>query len=289
MSEENVTSATSAETLNESLLTFVKDLRQKDDIQIIEYLSNLFQVYGNELINAWCSNDKNKNKLVHLLTQFNKQDALCKFCSSLNINDQREKDGCTPLHIAAWTKNDDLIHLLLKIGGNPKIQNKYGETTEVRHILMLTTLIKVLLHTTYIFKFNSKETVKASKMSSNIVFLDLELTSVRKPNVNPKILEIAVIVTDSLFSELERYSCVISVPPESLVNLGDFHDNTFKSTETGGNGLYDDIQTSGIELKDAEKVILELIKRHCKEKSCKLAGFSIHCDREVRTVFLHIK
>ncbi len=49
----------------------------------------------------------------------------------------------------------------------------------------------------------------------------------------------------------------------------------------GGNGLFDDILASKTTKEEMESQLLELIKRHCPEKSCPLAGSSIHWDREV--------
>ncbi len=49
----------------------------------------------------------------------------------------------------------------------------------------------------------------------------------------------------------------------------------------GGNGLFDDVLASKTTKEEMESQLLELIKRHCPEKGCPLAGSSIHCDREV--------
>ena len=52
-------------------------------------------------------------------------------------------------------------------------------------------------------------------------------------------------------------------------------------TFLGGNGLFDDVLASKTTKEEMESQLLELIKRHCPEKSCPLAGSSIHADREV--------
>jgi oligoribonuclease len=49
----------------------------------------------------------------------------------------------------------------------------------------------------------------------------------------------------------------------------------------GGNGLFDDILASKTTKEEMERQLLELLKRHCPEKGCPLAGSSIHVDREV--------
>lgn len=61
----------------------------------------------------------------------------------------------------------------------------------------------------------------------------------------------------------------------------------------GGNGLFDDILASTTTKEEMDSQLLELIKRHCPEKACPLAGSSIHVGREVLrlripTVYNHL-
>lgn len=111
--------------------------------------------------------DKHKSKVIHILVSSNKPKSIRALAPFLNINEQRSSDKCTPLHIAAWTKNPELISLLVELGGDMSIENKYGECVE--------ELIKVRAH------------------RDNIVFLDLEMTGL--PSTNPHILEVAVVIT----------------------------------------------------------------------------------------------
>lgn len=49
----------------------------------------------------------------------------------------------------------------------------------------------------------------------------------------------------------------------------------------GGNGLFDDILASTTTKEEMDSQLLELMKRHCPEKACPLAGSSIHVYREI--------
>ena len=105
----------------------------------------------------------------------------------------------------------------------------------------------------------------------------LELTSLDDPHI----LECAVIVTDKNLNELERGHWVVHWEKNELDKLSDFHQNTFKSRDQGGNGLFDDCIASKTTKEEMEEQVLALLKRHCPNKGCPLAGSSIHWDREV--------
>jgi len=47
-----------------------------------------------------------------------------------NVNAQRQKDGCTALHLARYRHQEDIADLLLAHGADSAIQNKWGETPE---------------------------------------------------------------------------------------------------------------------------------------------------------------
>jgi oligoribonuclease len=66
--------------------------------------------------------------------------------------------------------------------------------------------------------------------------------------------------------------------------LSEWHQDHFKDVSSGGNGLFTDILTSKVTKKQMEDELLELLKRHCPEKACPLAGSSIHVDKEVLKV-----
>eukprot|EP01035_Chromulina_nebulosa_P065846 gene65846-90102_t len=130
--------------------------------------------------------------------------------STLALNEQRPKDGCTPLHLSAWTRNFDLTQLLLDLGADPTIKNNYGE--DCSQLAKLTTELP------------------------NIVFLDLELTALPS-DVNAKIIELAVVVTNSQLEELERKHWVITAPEAELQGMSAWGKTTFAAADQGGNGL----------------------------------------------------
>ena len=158
------------------------------------------------------------------------------------------------MHLSAWTRNFELTKLLLDLGADPSIKNSYGEDTN--QLAKLTTELP------------------------NIVFLDLELTALPS-DANAKIIEMAVVVTNSQLEELERKHWVITTPEVELQAMSAWAQKTFSAVDQGGNGLLADISISTTTGAEAESDLLTLLKRHCLEKRSPLAGFSVHCDREV--------
>jgi len=47
-----------------------------------------------------------------------------------NVNAQRQKDGCTALHLARYRHQEAIAGVLLVHGADSAIQNKWGETPE---------------------------------------------------------------------------------------------------------------------------------------------------------------
>lgn len=118
--------------------------------------------------------------------------------------------------------------------------------------------------------------------ASNIVFLDLELTALPS-EFNSKILEVAILITTKDFVELGRKQWCIHTPKKELKLLSSWHQQHFKSVNEGGNGLFDAVSGCS-EFSDLAYVtnqVLDMLSQHCPAKQCKLAGYSVHCDREV--------
>lgn len=121
---------------------------------------------------------------------------------------------------------------------------------------------------------------------NNIVFLDLELTALPS-QLSSKILEVAVLITTSTFEEITRDEWCIRTPRHELVLLSDWHQQHFKSRFKGGNGLFDDVLSpNSLDLATVTHQVLTLLTRYCPRGKCKLAGFSVHCDREI--LFRHM-
>ena len=242
---------------HESLSDFLlKDLKLKEDDEIITAVNNLISKYGIEEVITWRSTDKHAHTLIHVLVNYNKQQAIKALAVPLGqLNEQRASDRCTPLHLSAWKKNIELTELLLELGADPLIENKYGENT-----LKLQELVK---------------------RSKNICFLDLELTELPS-SVSSSILEVAVVITDENLVEIVRREWVVSKTEEELRQLGSWHQKTFNDIEKGGNGLFKAVLSdTALQLEQVAAGVFEFVKENCPEKSCSLAGFSVHCDREV--------
>lgn len=117
---------------------------------------------------------------------------------------------------------------------------------------------------------------------NNLVWLDMEMTGL-DPNKNV-VIEVAVVITDSELNILaESPSYAISQPAEELAKM----DKWNVSTHTRS-GLLERITTSGIELAEAEKQILKLLKKHVAKGSSPLCGNTIHQDRKFMVLYMPI-
>ena len=111
------------------------------------------------------------------------------------------------------------------------------------------------------------------EISDNLVWIDCEMTGL---NVELDCLvEIAVVITNSELEILdEGLNIVIKPRPDSWANMNDFVRNMH--TESG---LINDVE-SGLDLADAEQLILDYIKQYVPEaRQSPLAGNSIGTDR----------
>lgn len=111
------------------------------------------------------------------------------------------------------------------------------------------------------------------EISENLVWIDCEMTG-----LNPEIdclVEVAVVITNSELEILDAGLDVIIKPrAESWSQMNDF----VRQMHTQS-GLVDDIE-NGVELEDAEQLILDYIKKFVpNEKEAPLAGNSIGTDR----------
>jgi oligoribonuclease len=111
------------------------------------------------------------------------------------------------------------------------------------------------------------------EISENLVWIDCEMTG-----LNPEIdclVEVAVVITNSELEILDAgLDLVIKPRAESWSHMNDF----VRQMHTQS-GLVDDIE-NGIELEEAEQLILDYIKKFVpNEKEAPLAGNSIGTDR----------
>ncbi|XP_076668525.1 putative oligoribonuclease [Andrena cerasifolii] len=108
--------------------------------------------------------------------------------------------------------------------------------------------------------------------SDYIVWIDTELTGLDIER--DTILEIACLITDKdLNIKSEEFNVVINQPDSILGNMNEW--NTTHHTE---NGLIYESQCSKIDLKKAEEMLLNFIKKYVPKGCCPLAGNTVYMD-----------
>ena len=109
--------------------------------------------------------------------------------------------------------------------------------------------------------------------SKNLIWIDMEMTGLNVER--DKILEIAIIITDSELNILdESIDLVVHQPEEVLYGMNDWC-----KEHLGNNGLTDRSRNSTISLNDARKLIFKLIRKYTEEKQGLLCGNSVYVDR----------
>uniref|UniRef100_A0A0G4G2M4 Exonuclease domain-containing protein n=1 Tax=Chromera velia CCMP2878 TaxID=1169474 RepID=A0A0G4G2M4_9ALVE len=205
---------------------------------------------GKEKIQKWRSADKHKASLIHLAASKDK-DEVCKWLvkeAGCDVNAQRESDQGTALHLSIWFGSEKATKVLKDLGADLDLKNAYEETAHDMH----------------------------SKMEKykNIVWLDLELTSLD----DPKILELAVCVTKKDLTVVAEKEWVIHFDQATMEGLSPWHQKTFAPVDKGGNGLLEAVVNSSTSLDECKTELLEILKKHCPPKACPLAGNSVHQD-----------
>ena len=150
---------------------------RNDQKNIIKQLTEVFREHGTRGIEAWHNpTDGKKNRLLHELVERDLPDVIHFVMKEykLDINIRRDSDGHTPFQVASDKKNFKMCNLLRELG---------AETVEVVDCSKLQAVEK-----------------EEKERSMNMVWIDLEFTSVE----DPKILECAVIITDKNLNELAQ-------------------------------------------------------------------------------------
>lgn len=109
-------------------------------------------------------------------------------------------------------------------------------------------------------------------MKKSLFWIDLEMTGLDE--IKDTILEVAVVVTDLNFQPLEQYHRVVFQPPEVVQKMNDWCKKTH-----GESGLTALIP-QGTPIKEVERDLLELVKRHFgPQERIVLVGNSVGNDR----------
>lgn len=131
------------------IYTAMKLLRRNSAVSYIETIAGFVGMKRLANMRLWKT-----NTIVHVLVETGSVKALSHFLQKyawLDVNVQRSKDKCTPLHLACWKRTDKeeearfadfraaVISVLVANGASATLKNKYGESCE-RHPLVLEAL-----------------------------------------------------------------------------------------------------------------------------------------------------
>ncbi len=114
--------------------------------------------------------------------------------------------------------------------------------------------------------------LKKNVIPKKLLWIDLEMTGLEPKD--QRIIEVAVIVTDFDFKELETYEAVIH-QSESVLEGAD----PWVKENLAANGLFDQVRVSHLSEGEVETELMKLIMRHWHSEPVIIAGSSIHQDR----------
>jgi oligoribonuclease len=104
-----------------------------------------------------------------------------------------------------------------------------------------------------------------------LLWLDMEMSGLDVER--ERILEVAAIVTDLDFREIEDYHAVVRQPRETLERMDDWN-----RKHHGASGLTEQVLASGRDQEEVERELVALVRRRIGEPAV-LAGNSIGQDR----------
>jgi ankyrin repeat protein len=149
-------------------------LGKNNQTSIIKRLDQLYRQFGVLNIEKWRHISNKKNSLLHALVEKELPEVVSHIISEhkFDVNIRRDSDGLTPLQLAAENGNLEICELLKELG---------AENIETEDVSQWSP---------------DEDREKAL----NIIWLDLEMTSIEEP----EILECAVIITDKDLHELAQ-------------------------------------------------------------------------------------
>ncbi|PVU99369.1 hypothetical protein BB559_000783 [Furculomyces boomerangus] len=120
---------------------------------------------------------------------------------------------------------------------------------------------------------DQKETGVPWKATYPLFWVDVETTGL---DLESNILEVSLVVTDNNLEIIdEGVDLVFSYPDTVLENMNSWCKKTHSES-----GLIDLVKKSTLRIDEGEKVLLEVIKKHCPvPKRAIMAGNSVHFDQ----------
>ena len=109
--------------------------------------------------------------------------------------------------------------------------------------------------------------------AKNLAWLDMEMTGLN-PDTD-RIIEVAMIITDSDLNVLAQSEVLVIHQPDSIID----HMDKWNTTTHTRTGLVDKVKTSMLTEAEAEEKLLAFISEWIPEKASPMCGNSIHQDR----------
>uniref|UniRef100_A0A2C9JJU4 Exonuclease domain-containing protein n=1 Tax=Biomphalaria glabrata TaxID=6526 RepID=A0A2C9JJU4_BIOGL len=115
--------------------------------------------------------------------------------------------------------------------------------------------------------------IESLSKNTPIIWIDLEMTGLDVDK--DRIIEIACLVTDGDLQLIAQgEDLVIHQSDEILNNMGEWCTN-----QHGQSGLTEAVRKSQISTAEAERRILDFLRKHTEERTCPLAGNSVYMDK----------
>ncbi len=127
---------------------------------------------------------------------------------------------------------------------------------------------------------------------SKLVWVDCEMTGLGAPGSvgKDRLLEIAVIVTDSDLSNVQRGpNLIIHQSPEVLANMNDWCKEHFGYSPDGNHvegKLARDVANSTISEAEAERQIIGFVSKHVEAGKGLLSGNTVHADKRFLEAYM---